>query len=180
VIIGLIMDTKPSPRAQKLSALVCLLALSGLSFVIASGCSRSEAAPSRDSSPEAAAPAKGPKVDAEAYTVEMKATGTYKAGQEGLVELTIVPKGEYHINGQYPFKLKMKDPAPEGLTFPKPILKKEDGTFDDKKGAFKVPFVSAKAGKAMVSGTLSLSVCSSAHCLMQKEELELEVGVDGK
>jgi hypothetical protein len=173
------MDTKPSPRTH-FSSLLCVFALSGLPFVIASGCSRSEAAPSRESTPQAAAPARGPKVDAESYSIEMKATGTYKAGQEGTVELTIVPKGDYHINAQYPYKLKLTDPAPEGVRFPKPILKREDGAFDDKKGIFKVPFVAAKAGKAKVSGTLSLSVCSSAHCIMQKEELELEVGVDAQ
>jgi hypothetical protein len=165
-------------RRRPLSTLVCLAALSGLSFALASGCGRSEAATQRASGETSAtAPGKGPRVDAEAYTVEMKTTGPYAAGKEGTVEVTIVPKDKYHINAQYPYKFKLVDPAPEGVAFPKPILKREDGTFEEKKGTFKVPFVASKAGKAKLSGTLSMSVCSDANCLMEKVDLEVDVDV---
>ncbi len=40
-----------------------------------------------------------------------------------------------------------------------------------------MPFVAAKAGKATISGTLLLSVCSDANCIMDKVPLELTVDV---
>lgn len=168
-------------RSSMKNGTLCLAALSGLTFAISFGCAQSDAAPppSREAVAEStpAGIAKGPRVDAENYTAEIKASGTYKAGQEGTVEITIVPKGVYKINNQYPYKFKTPDPAPEGVTYPKKILKREDGSFDDKKGSFKLPFVAAKPGKAKVLGTLYLSVCSDANCLMEKQELEVEVDV---
>jgi hypothetical protein len=165
-------------RSSMKNGTLCLAAMSALTFAISFGCSQSDAAPPpRAAGPESTEVAKGPKVDAENYPAEMRTSGAYKAGTEGTVEITIVPKGTYHINNQYPYKFKAADPAPEGVTFPKKILKREDGTFDDKKGSFKLPFVVAKPGKAKIVGTLHLSVCSDANCVMEKQELEVEVDV---
>ncbi len=164
-------------RRRPLSTLACLVALSGLTFALASGCGRSEAAPQRAAETLAAAVAKGPKAESDTFAVEMKATGPYAAGKEGTLEIAITPKGAYHLNDQYPYKFKFVDPAPEGVTYPKPVLKREDGTFNDKKGTFKVPFVASRAGKAKVAGTLSMSVCSEANCVMEKLELEVDVDV---
>lgn len=168
---------KPSMRRRPLSTLACVVALSGLSFVLASGCGRSEAATQRGEETNVAAVAKGPKAESETYAVEMKATGPYAAGKEGTLEITIVPKGAYHMNDQYPYKFKLVDPAPEGVTYPKPLLKREDGAFNEKKGSFKVPFVASRAGKAKIAGTLSMSVCSAANCVMEKVDLEVDVDV---
>ncbi|MDI1445308.1 hypothetical protein [Polyangium sp. 6x1] len=168
---------KPSMRRRPASTLACLVALSGLTFVLASGCGRSEAATQRGDETNVAAVAKGPKAESDTYAVEMKATGPYAAGKEGSLEITIVPKGAYHMNDQYPYKFKLVDPAPEGVTYPKPLLKREDGTFNEKKGSFKVPFVASRAGKAKIGGTLSMSVCSAANCVMEKVDLEVDVDV---
>jgi hypothetical protein len=174
VVFRALMSTKPSMR-RPLSTLACLAALSGLTFLLASGCGQSEAATQRGGEAPAVA-AKGPKAESETYLVTMKATGPYAAGKEGTVELLVEPKGEFHINDQYPYKFKLVDPAPEGVTYAKPVLKREDGKFDEKKGEFKVPFVASKAGKAKIAGTLSMSVCSKASCVMEKVELELDGG----
>ena len=175
MVIRALMN-KPSMR-RPASTLACLVALSGLTFVLASGCGRSEAATQRGDETNAAAVAKGPKAESDTYAVEMKTTGPYAAGKEGTLEISIVPKGAYHMNEQYPYKFKLVDPAPEGVTYPKPVLKREDGTFDEKKGSFKVPFVASKTGKAKIGGTLSMSVCSAANCVMEKLELEVDVDV---
>jgi hypothetical protein len=146
-------------------------------FAAASGCSKSEAAPARRSTAESAPVAAGPRSETENYVAEIKATGAYKAGAEGTVEVTLTPKGAYHTNAQYPYKFKLNDPAPEGVTFPKPILQRADGAFEEKKGSFKVPFTAAKPGKYTIAGTLSLSVCSEANCIMDKVPLEVSVDV---
>ncbi len=153
---------------------VCGAALALAAF--ASGCSKSEAAPARRSAPESTT-VSATRAETENYVAEIKATGSYKAGAEGAVEVTLTPKGGYHTNAQYPYKFKAADPAPEGVSFPKPVLQRADGSFEEKRGFFKVPFVAAKAGKATIGGTLSLSVCSDANCIMDKVPLEVAVDV---
>ena len=91
--------------------------------------------------------------------------------------MRLTTKGEYHLNKQYPYKFKVAEPAPEGVTFPKPLLERGDGSFEEKSCAFKVPFVAAKSGKAVVGGTLSMSVCSDANCVMDKQAVEVAVDV---
>lgn len=175
MLIQWIMSMQPH-RKVSVSDAVYFVALGATAFALASGCGRSEAAPSRGASAETNIAA-GARSETDNYIAEIKATGAYKAGAEGTVEVTLVPKGGYHTNAQYPYKFKLADPAPEGLKFPKPILQRADGTFEEKKGSFKVPFVAAKAGKATISGTFSLSVCSDANCIMDKVPLEVAVDV---
>lgn len=173
-----IMNKQSTRRSSAVSGAVSLVALGTLAFAIALGCGKSEAAQNRGTSPEAAsAVAAGPKAETENYVVEMKPTGTYKAGAEGTVEVTLSTKGEYHVNKQYPYKFKAADPAPEGVSFPKPVLTRDDGKFDEKSGSFKVPFVAAKSGRAPIKGVFFLSVCSDANCVMDKVELALDVDV---
>lgn len=121
--------------------------------------------------------APAPKKDAQSYTVELKVKGPYKKGVEGKVELTLSPKPGYHVNPDYPAKLKLQDPAPEGLTYPKKVLKKEDGKFEEKGASLEVPFVAANVGKAKVGGNFQFSVCSDKNCFMEKVDLEVEVDV---
>ena len=147
-------------RNTRTLSTLCLMALTGIAFAAASGCSKSEAAP---------APAK------DQYIVEMKANGACSAGKECKAEITLASKGEFHINDKYPIKFKAPDSPPEGLTFTKSIVKREDGTFEAKKGSLPIAFTIAKAGKMKVSGTFSFSVCSDANCVMDKVDLEVEV-----
>lgn len=171
-----VMNTKPSRRKASLSGGICLLLL-GAAFAAASGCSKSEAATSRKSTVESTGVAAGAKAETETYVAEIRPSGSYKAGSEGTVEVVLKVKGVYHTNDQYPYKFKVVDPAPAGLSYPKPMLQRADGKFEKTSGTFKVPFVAAKAGKYKVGGKLSLSVCSEANCIMDKVDLEVDVDV---
>jgi hypothetical protein len=176
------MDTsmKPTPSLRNVSiaSTLSLVAACGIAFAVASGQSQSIAAPPppNERTDESAAVGKS-KIDNDQYLVEMKSAGSYKANSEGTVEIAITPKGDYHINDKYPVKFKAAEPADGSIKYPKPLLKREDGTFSEKQGAFKVPFVATRAGKAKVSGTLSVSVCSERNCIMDKLELDLDVDV---
>jgi hypothetical protein len=118
----------------------------------------------------------GAKTETENYVAEIVADGAYKAGAEGTVSVVLTTKNGHHTNAQYPYKFKL-DAAPDGVTFPKPILQRADGTFDETKGQFKVPFTATKPGKVTISGTLFLSVCNDAHCIIEKEPLQVPVDV---
>jgi len=190
VIVQSFMMMKPSQRTITLSSSLCLLAFSGMAFAIATGCGKSEAATSRGATIESAGVTASSKAETENYAVEVKAKGDYKAAAEGKIELTLKTKGPYHMNDQYPYKWKAADPPAEGVTYPKPILLRADFAFSEENKSnpsnkdhkpdtakVQVPFVMAKAGKATVAGTLHLSVCSDANCVMDKVPLELAVDV---
>jgi hypothetical protein len=113
--------------------------------------------------------------ETDSYVAEIKSTGTYAVGKEGVVEIVVTAKEPFHVNEAYSYKFRTPDPAPENVTYPKPLLTRADGTFDAKTGMFRLPFVVSKAGKHKIGGTLSLSVCSAASCVMEKVELAVDV-----
>lgn len=170
------MSTDTSSRTRRAATLA--LAIAGTALVLA--CNKSEAAPApprEASEPAQAAPAAGPKQESETFIASIAPSGDCVVNKECKVTVELVSKGAYKINDQYPTKWKVADPAAEGVSYPKPLLKKEDGKFEKTKGSFEVPFVAAKSGKAKVAGVLSLSVCSDANCIMEKAPLEIEVAV---
>ena len=156
--------------------------------LLAASCGKtSEAAPNSGSgqaAPNAAANAPvqpGPAAasfDNANYSAKIASAGPCKKDQTCTAEVVVVAKGEYHINDKYPYRFKLEDPPPAGLKYPKPVIGKEDGTMDERKVTLHVPIVPASAGDTKVAGTLSLSVCSAANCLMDKQQLDLTVKVD--
>ena len=177
MIFPSVMSIKPTSRRFPLSGGLSLVLLSALAFAAAVGCNKSEAAPARRSTSDSAVVAAGPKAETENYVAEIRANGGYKAGAEGTVEIVLTTKGAYHTNAQYPYRFKAADPAPDGVTYPKPVLQRADGAFEEKKGSFKLPFTASKAGKFTIGGIFSLSVCSEANCIMDKVPLEVSVDV---
>ena len=117
------------------------------------------------------------RTETDSYVVEGKTVGTYAAGKEGIVDIVLTAKDPFHINDAYPYKFRTPETAPEGVKYPKPLLVRADGTFNEKTGTFHLPFVASKTGKYKVGGTLSLSVCSPSSCLMEKVDLEVDVDV---
>jgi hypothetical protein len=161
---------------MKISAAVIFLATL---IEAASGCSKVSAAADAEKTapPLAAGPAR-PSLENANYRAEMRSAGACRKDSPCAAEVLVEAKGEYHINDKYPYRFKLEDPPPPGVKYPKPVVGKEDGTMDERKVVMKVPFVSEASGQAKVSGTLSLSVCSAANCLMDKQPLELTVKVE--
>jgi hypothetical protein len=146
------------------------------------GCKGSSSPPTP--TPEAAAPVEGKpaeptmgKLDEKNFSVEMKATGPYKAGQQGTVEVVLEPKGEFHCNQEYPYKIKLGT-APAGITYPQPIVKTDAIVVKPEKAVMKVPFTPEKPGDAKVSGNFYFSVCTSQQCVIENRELAVMVKVE--
>jgi len=112
------------------------------------------------------------------YSARIASAGPCKKDQTCTAEVVVQAKGDYHINDKYPYRFKLEDPPAAGLKYPKAVISKEDGTMDEHKVTLMVPFVPASAGDKKVAGTLSLSVCSAANCLMDKQQLDLTVKVE--
>jgi hypothetical protein len=126
---------------------------------------------------ELAAVAAGPTTDNANYRVAIRPVGTCKKGETCAIEVALEAKGEYHINEQYPYKFKVDEAASAGVKFPKPVVGKDDAVVEEKKLVLKIPFIADTAGDKKLAGTLSLSVCSAANCLMDKQPLEVIVKV---
>ncbi len=167
-----------SSKRHSAVTFVCFASLSAMAFGVAFEPGQSEAA-ARGVIAETNQlfPAATNRSETESYVLEIKPVGTYAVGKVGNVEIVLTTKSPYHVNDAYPYKFRTPDPAPAGVTYPKPLLVRADGKFDEKTATFQLPFEVSKAGKHKIGGTLSLSVCSSSNCIMEKVELELDVDV---
>jgi hypothetical protein len=115
-------------------------------------------------------------VEAEPYLVELSAGGPYKVGATGSVKVLLTAKPGFHINEQYPYRFKTSPPA-AGVSYPKPVLERADGKFEERTAVFDLPFVATHAGRFAVGGVLNLSVCNASSCIVQKAPLDVTVSV---
>lgn len=122
------------------------------------------------------APPATARVEADTYLVELTAGGPYKAGVPGNVTVSLTAKAGFHINEQYPYRFKTSSPS-EGISYPKPVLERADGHFEEKTALFNLPFVASHSGKFTLGGVLNLSVCSPTSCIVQKAPLDVTVTV---
>lgn len=114
------------------------------------------------------------KLDEKNFSVEMKAAGPYKAGQPSNVEVVLEPKGEFHCNKEYPYKIKL-GAAPAGITFPQAIVKSDAATITPEKTIVKIAFTPDKPGEAKLTGNFFFSICTSQQCLIENRELAVMV-----
>ena len=157
-------------RTPELATSTVLTLLLG-AFVLPAASARAAS----EASTEQASPST-PKVEAETYLVEISAGSAYQAGATGSVKVSLTAKAGFHINDQYPYRFRASPPA-EGVSYPKPVLERADGQFEEKTAVFQLPFVASHAGQFSVGGVLNLSVCSPTSCIVQKAPLNVTVTV---
>jgi hypothetical protein len=116
------------------------------------------------------------KVEADTYLVEITAGGPYRSGAPGSVKVSLTAKAGFHINDQYPYRFNTSPPS-QDVSYPKPVLERADGQFEEKTAVFILPFVASHAGQFTVGGVLKLSVCSPTSCIVQKAPLAVSVTV---
>lgn len=171
-------------RIMKLSLLSLASSLALVAFGFA--CDRTpgaSAAPGPAGSPSGPA---APSAETGAYKVELKPVGTYKKGQAATFEVVLKTKDGYHVNEEYPTKLKLAEAA--GVAYAQPILQKmKDPTaFTMEKCAsgsdmctlkITVKFTPEQAGSVKLGGELAVGVCNKETCLVEKKQLDLSVPV---
>jgi hypothetical protein len=157
-------------RSPRLSLALAFL---GVSALAATG----QAAPSAPS--ESAPVAKGPN-----YELTAVSDGACKAGSACTVKLVLTAQNGYHVNKEYPYKLKLQDAAGIELDGKdaggKNVFSKAAGDFtidSDTQGTLRVRFKAAKAGPATLSGTFKMSVCSDKNCQLETAEVSIPVKV---
>lgn len=123
------------------------------------------AAPTVAASPSAAAP----------YTVHI-APGAAVAGQPATSVIEVRPAAGFHMNLEFPARLRVSPPA--GVTVTKPDLTKDDAELTEAHLRFSVAFNAAAAGKATLAGLGDFSVCNDTTCkLIRDEKLSWDVDV---
>ena len=157
------MNAKTTGRYHRENHVLRTIGLvTGLLLAIASGGIPSEAA------------AGASKVETENYVVEIKPSGTCRAGQECEIEIALQTRGAFRIDDKFPIKFKPESQA-HGVTYTKTVVKQKDGTFGEKEGTLPVGFTIAEPGKAKVSGSFSFGVRNDTNTRFEKLDLSLEI-----
>jgi hypothetical protein len=115
--------------------------------------------------------------DGNHYALEATANGTVSHGGTGALEIVMVAKDGYHVNDEFPYKLKTSSDPAGIVTFEVPELNRSDGRYTKTEARFQVKFVGARPGVAKIGGTMALSVCTKKECITDRVALELPVTV---
>ena len=118
----------------------------------------------------------GPVVNDEAFELRAAATGPYQQGQLGQFAITLTPRGEWHVNEEYPISVELEAPAALGL--PRPELERADAAeFGEERARFDVPFTPTAAGEHRVQAKVSFAVCTPENCIPDERTLALVLPV---
>jgi hypothetical protein len=125
--------------------------------------------------PAAAAPTD--KVDDPTFVLAATPVGTYAPGKLGSVAISLTPRGEYHVNEDYPISVTLSgDPA---LQFPKTQMgKAETAEFSEKVARFDVPVTPQTAGKHALTAKVKFAVCTPENCVPDERTLALALAVE--
>ena len=137
--------------------------------------------PPAAAAPPPAAPAAAPaalsnRVDDPSFELLASASGPYAAGKLASFALSLTPRGEFHVNQDYPLSISLH--GDDALSFPKSELAKADAAkFGEKLARFDVPFTPAKAGDHRVEAKVRFAVCTKENCVPDERTLALMLPV---
>jgi hypothetical protein len=128
--------------------------------------------------PEKAAPA--PATDrVEDPTFELTAVpgGPYVVGQLGSFAVSLKPRGEYHINQDYPITISVRPQA--GLNLPRSEFKRADAAvFGEQLARFDVPLTPQQKGAHRLETNVRFAVCTPETCIPDERTLALALTVE--
>lgn len=104
-----------------------------------------------------------------------------KAGAEATATILVTPGTGYHVNTEFPIKLKLE--APTGVTLAKTEWvaggsskdKGDADALDEQHLALSVKLTAAASGTYTINGTFKFAVCDHDSCLAKKEPIAITV-----
>jgi hypothetical protein len=127
--------------------------------------------------PSKPAPPPSERVDDPTFEVAAKPAGPYATGKLSSFAVSLKPRGEYHINQDYPMSIAVAA-SPE-LEFPKPKLgKPEAAEFGEQLARFDVPFTAKAAGAHKVEAKVRFAVCTPENCVPDERTLAVVLPVE--
>ncbi len=116
-------------------------------------------------------------IEEPSFALKLAQAGPYKAGELGRLVLHLEPRGEFHINQEYPVEISFTG-GPD-TSFPKATFAKSDAAeFGDKKARFEVPFTPKAAGDHKVQCNVKFAVCTDENCVPDERDLSLALAVN--
>jgi hypothetical protein len=129
--------------------------------------------------PAAPAPAAALTDRVEDPTFELAAApaGPYAPGKLGSFAISLKPRGEYHINQDFPMSVSVQSSA--GIEFPKAKLDKPQAAeFGEQLARFDVPFTAKSAGAHKVEAHVKFAVCTPENCVPDERTLAVVLPVE--
>jgi hypothetical protein len=123
----------------------------------------------------ASQPSAAPGFDDAAFHVAIRAVGEYAALVPGVAEIVLTPKGAYHCNEKYPYKLKVA--ASPGIKYVTDTVGAGQVDLDPARAVLRLGFTPERSGQLAVGGTFAFSVCSEDRCLIERRPLSLTIAV---
>ncbi len=154
--------------------------LASIAAAVAVGSTTTTASAARASDATAAPQAK---VTGKNFSLEFEG-GDCKAGADCTATLKLEALGNFHINDNYPYKLKLAEVSGVELlgkdAAAKNVFSKQAGDFTKdgaKAGTLVVRFKAAKAGPVTLAGQYKMSVCSEANCQLETQDVSATINV---
>ena len=111
-----------------------------------------------------------------AFELELRPVGTYKAGKLGAAQVVLKPRGAFKVNDKYPYKFEFA--KLDGI---KPLAEQvssESLELASERAVMTLRFTPLAAGQVTVAGQFKFSVCTEDRCLVERQELALDVRVE--
>jgi Disulphide bond corrector protein DsbC len=171
------------PIVRSLGPAADLAARVATLVLLATACTREEAAPAVEAKPAAplatkpSEPPKPPKptIEDTTFRLALAAPDNAAADQPGAATLTLEALGGYHVNQDYPIKVDLT--APPGLKLQKTSLGRPDAAdFSEQRASFALPF-SAPGGSYDLTATVDFAVCTKETCVPDQRTVALALVV---
>ncbi|MCA9656658.1 MAG: hypothetical protein H6712_17835 [Myxococcales bacterium] len=111
------------------------------------------------------------------YTVDVEVPPKTMRGQEAIARVRVEPKAPWHINLDYPAKLRLQ--SSEAIELDATLLHKDDAErFDGEALVFSVLFTPQAKGQHSIAAEVDFAVCGDAACgpVTEAVQLAFEVG----
>jgi hypothetical protein len=158
--------------------------------LLAAACSKDGRASTRAEPDDPSASQAAPRADCghsacgSNFFLDAAPVGDCAVGAPCAVAVKLVATGDFHINDEYPYKLKADD-AP-GVVFlgsdaaGANVFSKTARDWqkkDEKSGVMTLAFRATDPGSKTVGGTFKLSVCSAGSCQLEQQRVQARVAV---
>jgi hypothetical protein len=120
----------------------------------------------------------GPSADDPTFELRATARGPYAPGEQGRFEVSLTPRGVYHVNTQYPMAIRLQGPVE--VSFPSAELGVDDAAeIVEPRARFDVPFTARSAGEHRVLAEVDFAVCTPESCMPDCRTLAVVLPVPG-
>jgi hypothetical protein len=111
------------------------------------------------------------------FELSANVAGPYHIGEKSRIAIVLLPRGQYHINQQYPTSVTLD--APKTLSIEKTRFVRNDASeFSEQRAKFDIPFSSSEKGEHKLNAQVSFAVCTSKTCVPFQKNLSVTVKVD--